>query len=235
MERENYNPSEKYVPGWFASKEHLGGLNLKNSAMFTESDEPAEYLGVNYKAKENIYAGYLRWDQNFSDVFSMIAGLRLENTQIDYTGNVIQDEEDLTGTRQIENDYTNYLPSLAFKYTPVENLVLRAAYSTALARPSYYKLSPFVSIIPGDNDISAGNPNLKASYAHNFDVMAEKYFKSVGLISLGGFYKKINDFIYDYRDNKFSYDKFSAEFPDVANVLVQGEDYTFLQSKMEKV
>lgn len=227
----NYNPSEKYVPGWFASKEHLGGLNLKNSAMFTESDEPAEYLGVNYKAKENIYAGYLRWDQNFSDVFSMIAGLRLENTQIDYTGNVIQDEEDLTGTRQIENDYTNYLPSLAFKYTPVENLVLRAAYSTALARPSYYKLSPFVSIIPGDNDISAGNPNLKASYAHNFDVMAEKYFKSVGLISLGGFYKKINDFIYDYRDNKFSYDKFSAEFPDVANVLVQGEDYTFLQSK----
>lgn len=223
--------ASQYIPGWFATKEHLGGLDLKNPTLFKESDAPAEYLGLNYQAKENIYAGYIRWDQNFSSNFSMIAGLRIENTQTDYTGNIIEDEKKLTGNRQIKNNYTNYLPSLAFKYTPAENWIARWAYSTAIARPNYHKLSPFVSIVPGDNEILAGNPNLKSSYAHNFDVMIEKYFKSVGIFSLGGFYKKINHFIYDYRDNKYSYEKFAAEFPDVNNVLTQGLDYSFLQSK----
>lgn len=227
----NYNPSEKYVPGWFASKEMLGGLNLKNSAAFKEASVPAEFLGLNYHAKENIYSGYLRWDQNFTNKLSMIAGLRVENTVTDYTGNVIEDEEDLIAERSASNNYTNWLPSLAFKYSPEQNLVLRAAYSTALARPSYYKISPYVSVIPGDNDITAGNPDLKSTYSHNFDLMGEYYFKSVGMFSLGGFYKKLKDFIYDYRDSSYSYEKFAAQFPDVENLLTEGETYTFLQSR----
>jgi outer membrane receptor protein involved in Fe transport len=66
---------------------------------------------------------------------------KVENTHTNYTGNVVEDEEKLTATREIKNDYTNFLPSLAFKYSPTTNIVVRAAYSTALARPSYYKLS----------------------------------------------------------------------------------------------
>ena len=226
-----YYPNNKYVPGYFSSKEYLGNLNLSDISQFEQSDEPSEYLFANYTANEKIYAGYVRWDQNFTNTFSMIAGVRVENTQTDYTGNVVEDEEDLTGTRKIKNDYTNFLPSLAFKYAPSKSLVLRAAYSTALARPSYYKLSPYVSIIPDDRDIEAGNPDLKASFAHNFDLMGEYYFKSVGLISVGGFYKKINDFIYDYRDQNFTKEKFTEQFPDLPNTLEEGQDYTLLTSR----
>ncbi len=222
-----YNPSSKYVPGYFTDHNYLGNINL-HSANFEESSQPSEFLFANYTANEKIYAGYVRWDQNFSENLSLIAGVRMENTQTDYTGNVVEDEEDLSGTRQIKNDYTNWLPSVALKYTPLQNLVLRAAYSTALARPSYFKLSPYVSIIPDDRDISAGNPNLKASYAHNYDLMGEYYFKSVGIISLGVFFKKINDFIYDYRDQNFTREKFAQQFPDLPNTLEEGQNYTLL-------
>lgn len=231
----NWSPNSKYIPGYFASKQLLGNLDLYNTGMFSSESNPAEYLGVNYKAKEQIYAGYIRWDQNITDDFSFIAGLRLENTHTEYTGNITKTEDDdvmLEGERKIKNDYTNYLPSITFKYTPTDDMVLRAAYTTSLARPGYYNLSPFVNITPGeDAQIDAGNPDLKASYAHNFDVMGEYYFKSVGLISIGGFYKKINKFIFNYIDQNFTRDKFTQQFPDLANDLGADNTYVFSQAR----
>ena len=54
----------------------------------------------------------------------MIAGLRLENTFIDYTANYIEDEEDLVGEINNTNSYTNVLPSIAFKYNSEKRLGL---------------------------------------------------------------------------------------------------------------
>ena len=52
--------------------------------------------------------------------------------------------------------------------------------------------------------------------------MAENYFKSVGLISGGVFYKKLNDFIYNYSDNQYNATKFAADFPTQANPIRGG-------------
>lgn len=228
---ENWNPNSKYVPGYFASKDYLGNLDLSNPALFEKTQLPEEFLAQNYSAKENIYAGYLRWDQNFSDKFMTIIGARIENTRTDYTGNIIEDEESFEGERTVKNDYTNILPSASIKYTPNSNTVLRAAFSTALARPNYYQLSPYICVIPDDNEVTAGNPNLKATYAYNYDLMAEYYFRNIGIISAGAFYKKLNDFIYVYRDASYNANKFAQDFPDVPNSLVAGDNYTFLTTK----
>ena len=217
---ENWQAGSQYVPGTFASNSFLGNLDLNNAALFNKEDIPSEYLALNYKAKENIYAGYVRFDQDFNDKLSMIAGLRLENTFIDYTANYIEDEEDLVGEINNTNSYTNVLPSIAFKYNSEKDWVYRAAFTTSIARPNYYALSPFLSVIPDDDSaIEAGNPNLKATYAYNFDLMLEKYYKSVGLLSGGVFYKKLNDFIYTYRDNQYTNAKFSQDFPNLANPI----------------
>jgi TonB-dependent receptor len=217
---ENWQAGSQYVPGTFASNSFLGNLDLNNAALFNKEDIPSEYLALNYKAKENIYAGYVRFDQDFNDKLSMIAGLRLENTFIDYTANYIEDEEDLVGEINNTNSYTNVLPSIAFKYNSEKNWVYRAAFTTSIARPNYYALSPFLSVIPDDDSaIEAGNPNLKATYAYNFDLMLEKYYKSVGLLSGGVFYKKLNDFIYTYRDNQYTNAKFSQDFPNLLNPI----------------
>ncbi|WKL47060.1 TonB-dependent receptor [Flavobacterium pectinovorum] len=227
----NFNPGSKYVPGTFASASFLGSLDLNNSALFDKEADPAEFLAVNYNAKENIYAAYVRWDQDFNDKLSMVLGVRVENTHIDYTGNRVLDEEELESKINTTNAYTNVLPSISFQYNATKDLVLRAAATTALARPNYYALAPYVNNIAADKEITAGNPDLDATYSYNYDFMAENYFKSVGLISGGVFYKRLNDFIYNYSDNQYTDAKFTADFPNQANPIPAGENWSFVQSR----
>ncbi|SKB47473.1 TonB-dependent receptor [Parapedobacter luteus] len=223
---------DAFVPGTFMAPQFLGGLALTDASQFEEEAIPDDYLMENYDASERIYAGYLRWDQDFSNQFSVIVGARLEHTGIKYTGNVIEDEEDLLGTRTIQNSYTNIFPNLTFKYTPAESLVLRGAFTTALARPNYYALAPYLSVIPGsDAEIYAGNPDLNATYAYNGDLMIENYFKSIGLVSGGIFYKRLNDFIYTFVDQQYTTDKFAADFPSESNPIAPGETWQFTQMR----
>lgn len=227
----NWQPDDRYVPGSFASKEFLGGLDLTNGSLFESESVPSEYLPLNYNAREQVTAGYIRWDQDFTSSFGIILGARIEHTGIDYEGNIIQDEEDLTGKRSVENAYTNFLPNLTLKYKATEDFIIRAAWTTALARPNYYMLSPFVSTILDDNEIEAGNPNLKSSYSWNYDLMAEYYFQSVGLVSAGAFYKNIDNFIYTYRDESYTGSKFATDFPDLPNPISGTDDWTLIQAR----
>ena len=229
-----FNPGDKYVPGTFASADFLGNLDLNNASLFDKEADPAEYLAVNYKAKEKIYAAYVRWDQDFNDKLSMVLGFRSETTHIDYTGNRVLDEEELEGEITTTNTYTNFLPSISFQYNATKDLILRAAATTALARPNYYALAPFVNNIASDMEITAGNPDLDVTYSYNYDFMAENYFKSVGLISGGVFYKRLNDFIYNYSDNQYTTEKFTADFPNQSNPIPTGENWSFVQSRNGK-
>jgi len=230
----SFNPDSRYVPGEFAGRDFLGGLKLSDKNAFESEDVPDEYLAANYKAKETITAGYLRWDQNFTDKLSMIAGVRLENTSINYKGNLIQDDENLEGIREVTNSYINVLPGLTFRYDVNNDFILRAAATTSLARPNYYALSPFVNTVQDDQAIEAGNPELKAAYAWNFDFMSEYYFKSVGILSGGLFYKNISNFVYTFRDENFTTTRFGQQFPDIPNPVPEGEEWTLIQARNGK-
>lgn len=226
-----YNPGSQYAPGTFVHNGYLGGLNLGDASQFESSLQPSEFLSSNYKAKEQITAAYVRWDQDFSNRTSLIAGLRVEHTAINYTGNYIMNEEDLVGSIEHKNDYTNVLPSVTLKHKFDDNFILRAAVTTSLARPNYYNLAPFVNVIQEDSEIAAGNPNLKATYATNFDVMVENYFENIGIVSGGVFYKNLDNFIYTYNNNIYTSNDFSAEFPTVANPIPAGENWNFTQAR----
>lgn len=123
------------------------------------------------------------------------------------------------------------LPSLAIKYNIQDDLILRAAITTALARPNYYSLAPYVNANTSDGEISAGNPDLDATNATNLDIMAEKYFKTVGILSGGAFYKKMKNFIYTAGDNQYTQEKFAADFPAQTNPIPTGENWNFVQSQ----
>ncbi|WP_158729599.1 MULTISPECIES: TonB-dependent receptor [unclassified Flavobacterium] len=217
---QDWQAGSQYIPGTFVSNSFLGNLNLSNIDLYEAEDVPAEYLGLNYTAKEKIYAGYIRWDQNFNENLSMITGVRIENTYLNYAANYILDEEELIGKINNTNSYTNVLPSVALKYNGKNDWVYRAAATTSLARPDYFALTPFISVLADDDSaIEAGNPNLKATYAYNLDLMVEKYFKSVGVVSGGVFYKTLNDFIFTYRDNQYTNKKFTTDFPSQPNPI----------------
>ncbi|MEN9884897.1 MAG: hypothetical protein RLZZ420_2114, partial [Bacteroidota bacterium] len=166
----NFYAGSKYKIGDFVDPNYLGGLNLKDASSFKEADAPAEYLAGNYKAKETITAGYLQLNQEFSDKLTMVAGIRLENTSLNYTGNIVEDEETLKGQAKLKNSYLNVLPSVNFRYAASDNMIWRAALTTGIARPKYYDLVPYFNVLPSDQELSTGNPNLKPIKSTNVDL-----------------------------------------------------------------
>jgi len=131
----------------------------------------------------------------------------------------------------LKNDYTNVLPNINLKYNITNNFILKGAWTNSLARPKYYDLVPYFNILRGDNEISAGNPGLKPVVSSNFDLMAEHYTQSVGLISGGIFFKKLDKFFYTYIDDSYTADKFSADFPEVSNPVSNGDNWHFAQRR----
>jgi TonB-dependent receptor len=226
-----FYPGTKFFIGQFASANYLGGLDLNNTALYTRSVVGAEYLAGNYIANEIITAAYAQLNQQWSDKLSMVAGVRLEATNLDYTGNIVENENTLKGIANFKNNYIDFLPSINFKYQTDKNLILRLAYTTAIARPKYYDLVPFFNVVRSDFELSSGNPKLDAIRSSNLDLMAERYLKNVGLISGGLFYKRLSNFFYTYRDEAYTQAKFASDFPGVANPIAAGENWQYLQRR----
>lgn len=192
-----FMPSSKYQAGVFIDKHYLGSLDLNNESMFSKEQIVAELAG-NYDARENVMSGYARIDSRLSDNLNIMGGLRIEHTSLRYTGRDYDDETDeVSVTPREKSSYINFLPSLLLKWEPEKDMIVRFGYNQSLSRPKYSALVPGMNISRGDNEIKIGNSNLKATTSHNMDLNAEYYWKSVGLVSAGLFYKYIDGFIVD--------------------------------------
>lgn len=195
--RSDFIPGSKYKVGTFVTKDFLGSLDLDDETQF-EKESVQEELAENYKSQETVTAGYVRFDQKITRHWKLVAGVRLENTHVKYRGSEYDADEDITTTTPYESDnYINVLPSILAKWDVNEDLKVRASFTNTISRPKYSNLAPHIKIDNGDNTIEIGNPNLTPAISYNFDLSAEYYFKSIGLISGGIYYKRINDFIVD--------------------------------------
>lgn len=161
-------------------------------------------LVTDFNASEEVLAGYGMANFEFHGV-TVIAGLRVEQTNADYeaydlrTGSV--------GTpplRRGGTDYTNVLPSIHLRAEPMENLVLRAAWSNTIGRPNYTDIVPrrqiestqvAAGVFRGAG--SEGNPDLEPFESMNLDFSAEYYLTPAGILSFGAFYKDIDNPIYN--------------------------------------
>ncbi|MCO6176157.1 TonB-dependent receptor [Flavobacterium sp. NRK F10] len=190
----DFLPGSQYQLGSYVSADWLGSLTLVNGEAV-----PDEFLRANFDVSENVWAGYVMTTQQITNKLGLMLGVRVENTSLEATGNRIEDEEELVGTITDKNSYTNVLPSVHFKYTPNDNAVIRFAVTNTLSRPNYVDLIPSLDVVTSDEEIYVGNPDLKPTTSTNFDLLGEYYFKSVGLISGGLFYKDISDFIYQFQ------------------------------------
>ena len=72
-----------------------------------------------------------------------------------------------------EIDEEKVLPSVGLNYRPLEGLALRGAFSQTVARPSFREIGYYVSVEPGTDDRTVGNPQLQLSEVESYDVRAE--------------------------------------------------------------
>lgn len=194
---DRFMPSSRYQAGTFVSKGFLGSLKLDDASLFEKAQVPEELAG-NYSARENVTSGYVRIDSRIARNLNFMGGLRVENTALRYTGRIYDDETNtVSKTKPESSSYVNFLPSFILKWDIDKDFILRAGYNQSISRPKYSALVPGMNIKRGDNEIVIGNPGLKATTSHNLDISAEYYWKSIGLVSGGLFYKRIEGFIVD--------------------------------------
>jgi len=84
---------------------------------------------------------------------------------------------------------------LNLKYSVTDELLLRAAVTTAIARPGFNQITAAETFDYDNNIISKGNPDLKPTTGLNYDLSAEYYMPNGGMASVGLFYKSFSDYI----------------------------------------
>lgn len=155
----------------------------------------------NYHGAEEYKAAYFLTQFNIGKKITFIPGVRYEKNKTIYTANrgdntfldkyIGYFHHDTTISRQ--NDFI--LPMIHLKYKPNEWLGVRLAYTHTLARPSYNQIVPKWDI--SLNSIEWNNPYLVPSLSKNMDIQFTAYQNKLGLLSIGGFYKKIENLIFD--------------------------------------
>jgi outer membrane receptor for ferrienterochelin and colicins len=97
--------------------------------------------------------------------------------------------------QNIDTDYV--APSLHALYKLSENDNLRASVAKTVKLPRLSELSDSLDSSLDENDINhpdiTGNPNLKVESALSYEVRYEHFFEDKGIMSIGGFYRNIND------------------------------------------
>ncbi len=162
-------------------------------------DGPYQKLTNDYNYNEKYYAAYAMTKINFLD-FMIIGGFRYEKVKTKYFAYNARDMRNAQA--QIMYDTTSYgsnefvLPMGQIKYSPFRWMNIRYAYTQTLSRPDYHLISPKFTITQ-NNQIFTGNPDLKPAKAYNHDLNFTFHSNTIGLFTVGGFYKTIENFVYN--------------------------------------
>ncbi len=172
-----------------------------NAGAFSASDTTVADAQTFFNADERISAGYIE-DVIFFGRFRLQGGVRFDNGGTHFLANQIT--YDASGNPTIspirkDANYFNALPSVSLQVQLQKDTDMRVVYGRGLARPNIGDLVPATIIDPNQTPyptVATGNPNLVPTSANNYDVLAEHYFRPLGILQAGWFYKQLSDPIY---------------------------------------
>lgn len=166
------------------------------SIVFAYQDKTNSIRATNsYDAKETHLAGYIMGTFNLNEKWSLIPGFRYEHTSNDITGYTYNRTTGETGTIESSNEYSSVLPMVHIKYSPSKSFDFRTAFTRTFARQAFNQLAPYEDINENSLTVTRGNPDLKPTFANNFDFIISKYFGGTNYLSAGVFYKDIDDIV----------------------------------------
>jgi iron complex outermembrane recepter protein len=103
----------------------------------------------------------------------------------------------------VEHDYDDLLPALNVSIEPVEDVLVRAAYSEGISRAGLGSIVPALSVTVAGTSraVSGANPYLEPTKAKSYDLGVEWYFAEGGLVSLTLFKKEIESHVQTLRSS----------------------------------
>lgn len=156
-------------------------------------------VGDYYEVSEKVLALYAMADLNF-DIgpvpVSVNGGARYVDTSITSSGyHQIQNPNGTTGYTpdpvSSDGSYDKVLPSLNISAELTDSLMFRAAASETLIRPALTDLAYKRTASFNSFRFTDGNPNLKPTYAKQWEVGLEQYLGDGGLLAVSYFWKEI--------------------------------------------
>jgi TonB-dependent receptor len=204
--KDDFYSSER--PYEFGPRMDFGSLEdffTGNSGGFEQSDADtiAESFGVDFDVSEEVTAGYVMGVVDVGRA-TITGGVRVERTETEFSAFdlIFLDGDPETPAPTTGSDsYTHWLPSLHLRMALREDLLLRAAWTNSVGRPSYEVNVPFRIFEidedeedPGifEGEAEAGNAELEPLESMNFDLALEWYMESGGILAAGVFYKDID-------------------------------------------
>ncbi|WP_286804841.1 TonB-dependent receptor [Marinimicrobium sp. UBA4209] len=187
---------DKYRDFFYGNRDNFE-LNAEDSLI----DSAAE----DYDIEEDINAAYVMAQAEFKRL-TVIGGVRVEETDYAARGTQVTIDENVNdGEPQLNafsdsKSYSHVLPSLHLNYALQDNMAVRAALTSTIARPGFEAAGPWQIIeIEGSGDdiervAETGNPDLEPLESTNFDLRWEYYPTGVSLMSAGFFYKDISNY-----------------------------------------
>jgi len=172
------------------------GLSYNNYSRMAFSSQKSDYAGNEY-----FYAGYVMAEINIGQYIKFIPGVRYEKNKTVYTGT--RGDASLAFPQQnyVFHDTTltrineHFLPMIHLKYSPFEWFNARFAYTQTLSRPSYNQFMPRIDIL--ETAVVWNNYLLEPEFAENFDLYLSFHENSLGLFTIGGFSKRIENMVFN--------------------------------------
>lgn len=157
-----------------------------------------------YQGDEKFQAAYLMSEINFGNLVTLIGGVRYESSTTTYQG---QQFKEVTvnnqqappaelDTLKITRENSFLLPMVQAKIEPTDWLDIRLSRTETLTRPDYLQYAPITTINSFGTYINAANTQLDPAHATNYDATLSIYQKHIGLFTVSGFYKEIEDLIF---------------------------------------
>ncbi len=141
---------------------------------------------LTYDATEKVGAGFIQVKAQ-NPTTEIVGGVRAEHTDQGYAMRFQIGEALPTGSQV----YTDILPSLHLKYSPVTRTNYRASYYRSINRPGYFEIVPYRVV--NEEYQERGNPNLQRAVADNFDLRYEFFPRPLEQFMVGAFYKRIQN------------------------------------------
>jgi len=114
-----------------------------------------------FRFRRTINSGYVTWQQPVGSGWTLLGGLRAENTRIDL-------RDAVTGFSG-SNDDTRLYPSLHLTWKRSAAEQITASYSERIQRPQPSDYNPFPLFV-NPLTFQAGNPNLQPQETHSFEL-----------------------------------------------------------------
>lgn len=157
-----------------------------------------------YTGHEVQSAGYVMATIHLGPQITLIPGVRYQNLQTTYTGSrgYQNTQSDLgAGPYQhydttITESHGFWLPDVAFQYRPLTWMDVRLSYTHTLAYPDYQAIIPKINVSSTEATISYNNYALVPSRSTNYDAYLSVYDNTIGLLTVGGFLKQIDNLIF---------------------------------------